>query len=67
MHRIDPIGPRDTPPLTPPVSRVKPVGERREPPPDRRRKPPEDERPPQPAADDAPPEDGEVRHIDVQA
>ena len=64
MHRIDPIGPRHD---LPPVTGVKPVGERREPAPDRREEPPKRKQPPPDAAEGAPPEDGEVRHIDVQA
>ena len=64
MHRIDPIGPRQT---TPAVTGVRPVGERREPPPDRRREQQEKERPPEEHTDGLPPAGDEVRHIDVQA
>ena len=64
MHRIDPVGPRENPAVT----GVRPVGERREPPPERRRKPPQEQHPPpQDEREQTPPEDGEVRHIDVQA
>ena len=64
MHRIDPVGPRGNPAVT----GVRPVGERREPPPEDPRKPPQEQHPaPQDRGDETPPEDGEVRHIDVQA
>ena len=66
MHRIDPVGPRENPAVT----GVRPVGERREPPPDRgeqQRKERRQQPPPQDHGDQSPPEDGEVRHIDVQA
>ena len=64
MHRIDPIGPRQN---TSPVTGVRPVGERREPAPDRRQEQPAKKPPQEDGAEGAPPEDGEVRHIDVQA
>ena len=64
MHRIDPIGPRQTPPA---VTAVRPVGERREPPPDRRQEQPAKKPPREDGAEGTLPEDGELRHIDVQA
>lgn len=66
MHRIDPVGPREKPA----VPGVRPIGERREPPPDRReqqRKHAQQQPPPPEQGEQHPPEDGEVRHIDVQA
>lgn len=66
MHRIDPVGPRENPAVT----GVRPVGERREPPPDPRdqqRRPRPKQPPAQEQGEQSPPEDGEVRHIDVQA
>lgn len=66
MHRIDPIGPRETPLAPPAVTGVRPVGDRREPPPDRRRKPAAPRQDP-PPNEGEPPADGEPRHIDVRA
>lgn len=66
MHRIDPVGPRETPLVPPAVRPVRPVGERGERPPDRRR-PPAERRPAPPPAEGRPPEDGGDGHIDVRA
>ena len=66
MHRIDPVGPRENPAVT----GVRPAGERREQQPERReqqRKPAPKQPPPQEQGEQDPPQDGEVRHIDVQA